>query len=119
MTFKLIFIDDEADICEAFAILMESDTTQIFTFTSPTDFLKNVDSIGPDLIISDYRMPGMTGIELAQKLSPKLPKVLLTGELNLKDTSAFIEVFQKPCDFRALRKFINEFEAKIANGSAS
>lgn len=119
MTFKIVYIEDEPDICEAFALLIESDTVEVFSFTSPTELLKNIDRIDPDLVISDFRMPGMTGIELAQKLSPKLPKVLVTGELNLKDTSAFIEVFHKPCDFKALRKFVNEFEAKTTKRSAS
>lgn len=112
MTFKIIYVDDESDICEDFALLMESDSIQVITFTSPFELLQKIDSINPDIIVSDYRMPGLTGIELAQKLSPELPKVLLTGELSLKDTSDFIKVFQKPCDFRALRTFLYELEAK-------
>ncbi len=119
MALKIIYIDDEPDICEAFAVIMESDAIQIITFTSPIELLKSIDGINADLIISDYRMPGMTGVELARKLSPSLPKVLLTGELNLKDTSEFVQIFQKPCDYKALDKFLKEFEAKTARGSAS
>lgn len=117
--FKIIYMDDEADICDAFAEIMESDTIQIFTFTSPNELLKNIDAIAPDLIISDYRMPGLNGVELARKLSPHLPKVLLTGELSLKDTSDFIKVFHKPCDFRTLRAFLNDFEAGFNKEKAS
>ncbi len=119
MTFKIIYLDDESDICEDFALIMESDSVQVITFNSPLELLQKIDSINPDLIVSDYRMPGLTGIELAKKLSPQLPKVLLTGELDLKGTSDFIKVFQKPCDFKALRSFLYELEAKITKDRAS
>lgn len=119
MAIKVIYIDDEPDICEAFALIIESDTIQVFTFTSPNEVLKNIDSINPDLFISDFRMPGMNGVELARKLPAKLPKVLLTGEEALKDTSEFIKVFRKPCNFNMLRSFFNDFESSIAKGGAS
>ena len=119
MTFKIIYIDDESDICEDFAFIMESDSIQILTFTSPLELLQKIDSINPDLIVSDYRMPGLTGVELARKLSPQLPKILVTGELSLKDTSDFIKVFPKPCDFKALRTYLYELVAKISKDRAS
>ncbi len=119
MTFKIIYLDDESDICEDFALIMESDSIQVLTFTSPLELLQKIDSINPDLIVSDYRMPDLTGVELARKLSPQLPKILLTGELSLKDTSDFIKVFQKPCDFKVLRSFLYELEAKTTKGRAS
>ena len=57
-------------------------TLAVDTASSGLDALKKVPGASFDLVITDFKMPGMTGAALAQeikKLQPKLPIILLTG----------------------------------------
>jgi PAS domain S-box-containing protein len=52
-----------------------------------------------DLLVTDYAMPGMNGIELAQQVKarwPKLPVLLLTGYADPSHMSASYPVLRKP-----------------------
>lgn len=72
----------------------------------------NSGSQTPDLIISDMQMPGMDGIELAQKikaLQPALPIILLSSigeEAGKKHPELFAGVLNKPVKQQSLCKII-------------
>jgi len=54
------------------------------------DFIEKLRGFSPDLVISDYLMPGFDGmrvIELVLKNAPELPVIILTGSMN-EDTAA-------------------------------
>lgn len=69
--YKVIIIDDEPwtiiDIEQTFA-LKDMGFEIIDSFRSPLKALPVIVSKKPDLIITDIRMPGMTGLELMQKV---------------------------------------------------
>ena len=61
--------------------------------------------VKPDLVITDYRMPGLDGIELAkliEKDRPKCPVILLSGydDMDEKVKSYFTKIFAKPFPIR-------------------
>jgi CheY-like chemotaxis protein len=64
-----------------------------------------------DLVITDYAMPGMTGLQLAEELHfvrPRLPVMLATGFSDLQGTAAIkIERLAKPFGARELAKAID------------
>jgi CheY-like chemotaxis protein len=60
-----------------------SDAIRITREASPTAALDRLDEFRPDCIVSDYQMPGMTGIELLSSVRddhPDLPFILFTSE---------------------------------------
>lgn len=67
-----------------------------------------------DLVVTDYQMPGMNGLELVEKLkqiAPSVPVVMMSASLRvdiyLKAMAlGVIEFFEKPTEPRALRKVI-------------
>lgn len=69
--YKVIIIDDEPwtiiDIEQTFA-LNDMGFEIIDSFRTPTKALAAIASKKPDLVITDIRMPGMTGLELMQKI---------------------------------------------------
>lgn len=81
----LLFVDDEIDILSSFKEFLESNIPglTVHTAESGDKALALMPTIGKiDLIISDYKMPGMDGITFlrhAEQEHPETPKVLLTA----------------------------------------
>lgn len=103
----LIFIvDDEPMLLETFSSLL-SDTYDTKAFDSPRAFLSYIvdpKSTQPDLLISDFMMPGITGTEMISQAIEKgmnFPSILLSGNLD-KDSViqavniGVFKVFEKP-----------------------
>jgi FixJ family two-component response regulator len=96
MAFKILYLDDEPDLCEIMYYTLSSDEVEIETFQDDKIFMDKCNITKPDLVILDYRLVGTTGDEVAQKLAPDIPKILITGEINLKCTYNFDKILSKP-----------------------
>jgi DNA-binding NtrC family response regulator len=71
-------IDDEADLAYLFKdALSQIDDVQVFAFTDPSLALEHFKANHQNymVIISDYRMPTMTGMELLSKIKDVNPAV--------------------------------------------
>ena len=83
----LLFVDDDFLISLSTAALLEDlghDVIKASSGPAALDVLNSGKSI--DLLITDYAMPGMTGVQLAEaarKLRPDLPILLATGYADL------------------------------------
>lgn len=70
--YKVLFVDDEPNICEGLKLIIdwESEGFGIAGVAfNGSDALKQLDTIAADIIITDVRMPEMSGIELVKKLN--------------------------------------------------
>lgn len=88
----LICIDDEGHNNEAIERLLRK-KYQVITTTQPQEGLELIQKHQPALIISDQRMPQITGVELLKKsieLSPDSIRLLLTGYTDLESVIAAI-----------------------------
>ena len=67
---KVLIVDDESTgrIILSKIIQQVEDDIGVEAFDNPLEALKWLDDNHPDLIITDYRMPEMTGIELTRKI---------------------------------------------------
>jgi signal transduction histidine kinase/CheY-like chemotaxis protein len=83
----LLFVDDDFLISLSTAALLEDLGHDVIKASSGAAALDVVKSGKPiDLLITDYAMPGMTGVQLAEavrKLRPDLPILLATGYADL------------------------------------
>ncbi|HEX5364537.1 MAG TPA: HD domain-containing phosphohydrolase [Gallionella sp.] len=89
----LLFIDDEANILAALKRLFRPLGYNILTAESGAEGLALLEKENIDLVISDMRMPNMTGAELLEQARNKWPEViriLLTGYSDLSSTIAAI-----------------------------
>jgi CheY-like chemotaxis protein/two-component sensor histidine kinase len=79
----ILLVDDDALVASSTAALLEDLGHQVIDARSGREAMKLLsDGLQPDLMITDYAMPGMTGLELGRmvrKLRPDFPVLLATG----------------------------------------
>jgi len=72
-TSQILIVDDQST---GRAILKKvvqqiADTIEVISFSHPSEALTWLDNNNPDLIVTDYRMPGMNGVEFIQAVRKK------------------------------------------------
>ena len=75
-------IDDDEAIRHSLAFLLQANDIEAKTYESGTDFLKSVRELKSGCIITDVRMPEISGIELLRRLRELkvlLPVIVVTG----------------------------------------
>ena len=85
MSKRLLVVDDEPNLLRAVEACLRAEGFEVATARSGREALLSIAQTIPDLIVSDIRMPGMSGYELAQQLraSPRtalVPLVFLTAK---------------------------------------
>ena len=104
-------IDDEESIRTICTSALE-DLFNVESFSSASEALLAMNSNKPDLIITDIKMPGMSGLEFLNKVSekfPDLPTIIITAHANIDNAlSAYkggaFEYLTKPFDINEIRK---------------
>ncbi|MGC5701491.1 sigma-54-dependent Fis family transcriptional regulator [Pseudomonas sp. NFXW11] len=79
---SVIVVDDEASIRSAVEQWLSLSGFEVQLFSRGEDCLAELPRNFPGVILSDVRMPGISGLELlaqVQRLDPDLPLILLTG----------------------------------------
>jgi len=123
----LLIIDDELSTSWALAEGLSDDGFTIDTFRSAEDAMDWLRHGGKsDLVISDLRLPGMSGLELARKLTRgrhAQPVIVVTayGSYELaRDLSraGVVECFSKPFAMDALRRAVRRAIAGHAGPAA-
>ncbi|HET9651494.1 MAG TPA: protein kinase, partial [Usitatibacter sp.] len=87
---RVLFVDDEERILAGLRALFRHEYN-VFISDTPEDALTLVKRHDIQVIVSDQRMPGMTGVEVlrrAKDMSPRTVRILLTG---FSDLSAIID----------------------------
>lgn len=78
----ILIIEDEEDIRNLLASMLESEGYQIFTACNGREGIDMFQKYDPDLILSDVRMPVMDGIEVLREIKAKgldAEVIILTG----------------------------------------
>ncbi len=101
---RILFVDDEEEILRSIQREFHFEPLEILTATSAVEALNILSRENVDVIVSDDRMPGMTGSELlmeVNRLYPEICKIMLTGHGNF--TSA-VRTINEARIFRFLLK---------------
>lgn len=114
----VVIVDDEKDLTELFALLLE-DNYDVITFNTPNDFINYLCAhmeVPFDALVSDFNMPGMSGLEMITKCFQKgyhFPFILFSAYLE-KDiilkaiqTGAF-RLLEKPSTKEKLEEAIED-----------
>lgn len=79
-------IDDERDVRDALRMLIKSVGLPVQTFPSALDFLDDYELDQPGCVVADIRMPGMSGLDLQQKLNAMgalIPVIIISGHADV------------------------------------
>jgi class 3 adenylate cyclase len=110
--FPILYVDDEAHNLTSFVATFRKEY-KIHTATNGYDALEIMRNNEIKLVITDQRMPEMTGIQLLEKLSPEFPdsiRMILTG---FSDIEVIIEAINSGRVFRYITKPWDENELRM------
>ncbi|MFC1858956.1 ATPase, T2SS/T4P/T4SS family [Thermodesulfobacteriota bacterium] len=82
---KILIVDDSKDFLDLMRQKLLSENYLVLTAESGTEAIKIVEQEKPDIVVTDYYMPQMDGIELVRELKArtrtrKTPIIMLTGD---------------------------------------
>ena len=114
---RVLFVDDDRNITEAYKRIFYRDDIEVLTAESGREALEILETGDVAVVVSDERMPGMSGSEFLVKvreLYPKTVRIMLTGYATLEvalDAINRSEVYRfliKPYSFVEFRKIVHE-----------
>ena len=87
---KILIVDDDRDILDVLKITLETEGYEVVEAHDGCEALEIVKKITPDLLITDFKMPGMCGDELCSILKQDIlvqhvPIIMLTGKGEIAD----------------------------------
>jgi DNA-binding NtrC family response regulator len=88
---RIVLIDDEARLVRGLKKALEFEGFEVADFTDPQAGLAFIRQSPPDLVVSDIRMRGMTGLEILEHVVhsvPQVPVVLMTAYSSLETAVA-------------------------------
>jgi two-component system nitrogen regulation response regulator GlnG len=87
-------IDDDRSIRWVLEKALLREDIPCMTFNSGTDALRELERSEPSAVLSDIRMPGVSGLELLQSLKERLPKVPVIIMTAYSDLDSAVAAFQ-------------------------
>ena len=123
-TLKILVADDETHILHVVSLKLRNAGFIVLTARDGQEALELAQQEKPDLIITDYHMPQLSGLELCQRLkrdraTSGIPAIMLTARgyhLDPNDTeqSGILRMLSKPFSPRQLLTTVNEVLALAA-----
>jgi FixJ family two-component response regulator len=123
----IFVVDDDTAVRDALKLLLRSVGQAVETFGSAQEFLDAYGEDRPGCLVLDIRMPGMSGLELQQKLNEKhsiLPIIFITGHGDVPMAveamqAGAVDFIQKPFRDQDLIDRINQALEKDTSNRAA
>lgn len=127
MTRRVLIVDDEPQYGELYAHTLQKAGYVVQIATSARQALDLIKKAVPDLVISDVRMPGVSGIDLLKSVRQQhtaLPFLLVTAYADVRDAVTSlklgaIDYLSKPVDLDELLAAVGDTLGHNATSSAS
>lgn len=115
---RILILDDEEDLADLIKDLLEPHGFIARAFINPVDAIESVKRDAVDLILSDYNLPQMNGIEVFKTISETCPAcryVLISGghldrvdEFNRKSDFKIHGILSKPFQEQTLLQVLKK-----------
>ncbi len=115
--FRVLIVDDEPAICEILAEMLAAPDRQIEVRHDAKSALELVSDHAIDLAFLDVNLPGLSGVDLADRIKQKHPRahiIICSGyvgpELAIQSGDGRIDkVLQKPVDYGEVVELVNSY----------
>ena len=118
-TLRILCVDDEENVLRALKRLFLDNEYEVLSAASGTDGLAILRSTAPvQVILSDYRMPGMNGVEFLREVCAHWPhtvRIVLSG---YADTSSVVSAINEGQIYKFIPKPWNDDELKVTIANA-
>jgi two-component system response regulator FixJ len=125
---RVALIDDDAAILDSLRLYFERRKLKVSCFSTSNEFLAAIDSFAQfDCVVSDVRMPGMSGLELVGHLKIRnlnRPIVLITGHGDIDMAVSAIKMgafdfIEKPFDetrlLASIRNAVEQYREQMSS----
>jgi DNA-binding NtrC family response regulator len=120
----ILFVDDHEVLARLSCEILEMQGYRAVSAYNAEDALAKFDKNEIDVLVTDFRMEGMNGLELARKIrekSPSTPVIIVTGYGPIEDNAESFNVLQKdnlfPELLEKIKVLIGEGESETAKAS--
>jgi len=108
---RILIVDDDKAVRSLLAAVLKTANYEIDVAVNGVDAIDHIDGITYDLIITDYLMPEMDGLELTRRVKsiyPAIPILIITGTESARDLlkSEATACFSKPFNIFDLLGFV-------------
>ncbi len=115
----VILVDDEVELLNLYKIRLKSLNCVMLTFDRPEKFIAHIEAnpeFTPDLVITDFKMPGMSGVKMMEAIGKKqfdFPSILLSGHVDKENAiqaanSGIWHILEKPVDKEKLVQLVEK-----------
>ncbi|HZI09936.1 MAG TPA: ATP-binding protein [Myxococcus sp.] len=115
---RLLLVDDEENILKSIRRVLRRGDWEIVTAADAEQGLRVLEAFKPEVVISDFRMPGMNGVEFLTQVkqqAPRAQRIMLTGQA---DQLAIEEAINRSEIFRFISKPWNDSHLVLTVKSA-
>ena len=84
---RILVVDDESGILQTLKILFKGQGYRVDVASSGKEAITSLDGERPDLVLTDIRMAGTSGLDVlakAREVDPELPVILMTAQASLQ-----------------------------------
>jgi CheY-like chemotaxis protein len=120
----ILVADDESHILHVVSLKLRNAGYRVVTARDGQEAFELAQAEKPDLLITDYHMPQLSGLELCQKLkqtpeTSSIPAIMLTArgyhlEPNDTEKNGILRMLSKPFSPRHLLATVNEVLEQVA-----
>ncbi len=124
---KILIIEDDLDVAEMLNAYFRVQGYEVFTVNWGEDGVRSCQTVHPDLVILDIRLPDIDGYEVARRLrgdrrTAEVPIIFLTEKRDRSDRLQGLEIgaddyITKPFDVQELRLRVRNALKRISQGS--
>ena len=110
---RVLLVDDEDNILASLRRLLRREPYELVCAGSAEEALRVLECSSVHLIITDYRMPGMTGTELLREIQARWPNTLRIVLSGYSEVKAIINAINEGAIYKFLTKPWNDEEIKL------